>query len=147
MQSDRFHLIGAVFIILEKDNKIFLTRRKNTGWEDGKYSLTGGHLDGNETATQAAVREAQEELGITIDPTDLQFVNVSHLITNSERIHFTFVAKKWKGEPRNNETEKADDAQWFSIDKLPENTMEVSRETINWYRNNNIYTEFGWDKK
>ncbi len=147
MQTDRFHLIGAVFIILEKDGKVFLTRRQNTGWEDGKYSLTGGHLDGEETAKQAAIREAKEELGVTIDPNDVQFVNVSHLITNSERIHFTFIAKSWEGEPRNNEPEKADDGQWFDIDNLPENIMEVSKQTINWYKNNIVYTEFGWDNK
>jgi mutator protein MutT len=147
MQPDRFHLIAAVFIIIVKENKVFLTRRVNTGWEDGKYSLIGGHLDGNETATQAAIREAKEEAGITIIPKDLRFVNVSHLITNNERIHFSFVADKWEGEPINNELEKADDAQWFSIDALPENITDISGETIKWYKNNVAYTEFGWDKK
>lgn len=147
MSSHRFHLIAAVFIILEKDNKIFLIRRNRTGWEDGKYCLVGGHLDGNETATQGAIREVKEEAGVIVDPRNLQFVNVSHSITSSERIHFTFVAKKWIGEPKNKEPEKADDAQWFPRDKLPTNMVDIAREIIDWYQSNTVYTEFGWDNK
>lgn len=147
MIKNRFHLVAAVYIILKKDNKIFLTRRINTGWEDGKYALVGGHLDGNETASQTAIREAKEEIGVIIDPKDIKFVNVSHLITNSERIHFTFLAEKWKGKPKNNEPEKADDAKWFSIDALPKNITDNSKETIEWHKKGNVYTEFGWDKK
>ncbi len=147
MSPHRFHLIAAVFIILEKDNKIFLLRRAHTGWEDGKYTLIGGHLEGNETAMQAAIREAKEEAGIIIDPEDLTFVNVNHLVTNSERIHFTFVAKKWEGEPKNNELEKADDAQWFTKDALPENTIDIVKNTMRWYGDRIVYTEYGWDKK
>jgi 8-oxo-dGTP diphosphatase len=146
MQPERIRLIAAVFIIFEKDNKIFLSRRVNTGWEDGKYSLVGGHMDGNETATHAAIREAQEEVGVIIDPKDVMFVNVSHLVTNDERIQFTFVANKWDGELKNNEPEKADDAQWFPLDALPKNITDISRETIRWYKDNVAYTEFGWEK-
>jgi ADP-ribose pyrophosphatase YjhB (NUDIX family) len=145
--SDRFHLIGAIFIILIKDNQVFLSRRKNTGWEDGKYSLVGGHLDGNEPATFAAVREAKEEMGVIIDPKDVRFANVSHLITNTERIHFTFVAQKWEGEPKNNEPERADAAGWFPLDKLPENITAISRQTLEWVKEKVVYTEWGWDKQ
>ena len=144
--ADRFHLIGAVFIILIKDNNVFLSRRKYTGWEDGKYSLVGGHLDGNESATTAAIRKAKEEMGVTIDPKDVRFVNVSHLITNTERIHFTFVAEKWEGEPKNNEPDKAGKTGWFSLDDLPENITDISRQTLVWLKNNNVYTEWGWEK-
>ena len=147
MKQDRFHLITAIFVLLIKNNKVFLTKRVNTGWEDGKYSLIGGHLDGNETATQAAIREVYEEAGVKIDLKDLRFVNVNHLITNTERVHFSFVADKWEGEPKNNEPGKADDAKWFSLDKLPKNIAEISKQTLKWYKNNMLYTEFGWDKK
>lgn len=147
MQPKRFQLVAATFVLLVKDDKVFLAKRVNTGWEDGKYSLVGGHLEGNETASQAAIREAKEEAGVKIDPKDLKFFNVSHLITNTERIHFSFVAQMWKGEAKNNEKEKADDAQWFSLDNLPQNITDVSRKTIEWYKKRTTYTEFGWNKR
>jgi 8-oxo-dGTP pyrophosphatase MutT (NUDIX family) len=38
-------------------------KRAGTGFGDGAYSLPCGHMDGGETAAQAAQREAAEELG------------------------------------------------------------------------------------
>lgn len=147
MKKDRFHLVAAVSVLLIKNNKIFLLKRINTGWGDDKYCLIGGHLNGEETATQAAVREIAEEAGVKVNPEDLKFVNVSHLITNSERIHLSFAVTKWKGEPKNNEPDKASEAGWFFINKLPKDILSISKSTINWYRDNIIYSEFGWDKK
>lgn len=144
MQTDRFHLIAAVFILLVKDDKVFLTKRTNTGWEDGKWSIMGGHLDGNETAVHAAAREANEEAGVIVKPEDLHFFNVAHIVTNSERVHFSFAAYKWDGEPKNNEPHKASAVDWFSLDKLPDNLTDISRETLEWFKSETIYAEFGW---
>ena len=117
--NGRFKLVAAIFVLLIKEDKVFLIRRANTGWKDGTYSLIGGHLDGDERATLAAVREAKEEAGVDIDPKNLKFFNISHLITNTERIHLSFFTENWQGEARNNEPEKADGADWFPIDNLP----------------------------
>lgn len=147
MQPDRFHLIAAVFVLLVKDGKVFLSKRQNTGWEDGNYSIIGGHLDGRETAIHAAIREAKEEVGIIVKPHDLTFFNVAHIVTSSERIHFSFVATTWQGEPTNKERHKASEVGWFALDKLPENLTAISKETIEWYKNKITYAEFGWEKK
>jgi mutator protein MutT len=144
MTKKRFTTIAAVLIILIKDNKIFLLKRDNTGYDDGKYAFPGGHLEGNETLRQAAIREAYEEIGITIKEEDLHFINLTHLVTNSERIHIAFLAKKWTGKPINNEQHKASDAQWFDIDDLPNTLNEISKDLIKAYKNNLIYTELGW---
>jgi mutator protein MutT len=144
--EDRFHLIPAVFVLLIKKDKIFLTKRINTGYKDGEWSLIGGHLEGGETARQAAVREVKEEIGVTIEQKDLHFFNVAHLITNSERIHFSFFADKWEGNPMNNEPNTATEAEWFPINNLPDNTTDLSKATINWYKGKIAYSEFGWEK-
>ena len=145
MQPERFQLVSAIFILLIKDGKIFLSKRKNTGWADGKYSIVGGHMDGGETARQAAVREAWEETGVKVIEKDLQFFNVAHIVTNTERVHISFLANKWEGEAVNNEPEKAESAGWFSLDNLPENLTEISGKTIEWYKNKIMYSEFGWE--
>ncbi len=146
MQPERFQLISAIFILLIKDGKIFLSKRKNTGWEDGNYSIVGGHIDGGETATQAAIREAKEEAGIEVKIQDLKFINVCHLISNSERIQISFAVERWDGEAINNEPERAESAEWFSLDDLPENLTEISKKTIEWYMNGTVYSEFGWKR-
>lgn len=144
--NERFKLIAAIFVILIKDGKVFLSKRKNTGWEDGKYSLIGGRIEGNETARQAAVREAMEETGIAIKINDLKFANICHLITNSERVHLAFVIEKWNGEATNNEPEKAEEVGWFDFKNLPQNITEESKKTIEWYINGIKYSEIGWGK-
>ena len=48
---------------------IFLTRRpQRLGQHSGQYALPGGKLDKEETVYQAALRELDEELGLTLTP-------------------------------------------------------------------------------
>ena len=62
----------SVQLLLENQDKILLMKRKNTGYEDGKYSLPGGHVEANEEIRKALVREAKEEIGINIKREDLK---------------------------------------------------------------------------
>ena len=57
MPRERFKIITAAHLFLLKDQAILLSRRCNTGYEDGKYSVPAGHLDGNESVIQAMVRD------------------------------------------------------------------------------------------
>ncbi|MDI6722014.1 MAG: NUDIX domain-containing protein [Candidatus Aenigmarchaeota archaeon] len=144
MPKERFKLVPASHLILIKDGKILLSRRFNTGWEDGKYSVVSGHLDGGETFTQAMIREAREEAGIGIKPEDLEIAHVMHRKAENERIDFFIRAKKWAGEPANKESHKCDDLKWFGMDDLPDNTIPYVRHAVHCIRNNIFYSEFGW---
>ena len=46
----RFRVVAAVHLILLRGGRVLLLRRCNAGFEDGKYSLPAGHLDGEEPA-------------------------------------------------------------------------------------------------
>ena len=75
--SDRFKLIPEAHIFLtNNNNEILLLRRFNTGYEDGNYSVIAGHIDGNEEVKAAAIREAKEEVGIEIQPPDIEVVGL-----------------------------------------------------------------------
>lgn len=143
-QKERFKLICAVHLFLVRDGEILLLRRFNTGYHDGDYSVPAGHLDGNEKATAAMVREAKEETGIDVKPEDLTLVHFMHRKSSEERIDLFFTAKEWSGDPTITETNKCDDMKWFLMDKLPGNMVPYVKEAIKNYLVKDTYSEFGW---
>jgi ADP-ribose pyrophosphatase YjhB (NUDIX family) len=148
MKKDRFKLISAVHLLLFRKNgkEVLLSRRFNTGWQDGNYSVVAGHLDGNEKASSAMIREVLEESGITLNSRDMQLVHIMHRKSEEERIDFFFVAKKWKGKLKIMEPDKCDHLAWFPIDRLPKNIVEYIKTAIEKHLNNVFYSEFGWEE-
>lgn len=146
--EERFKLIPSVYLILEKEGKILLSRRFQTGFEDGKYSLVAGHADGGETLSQALCREIEEEAGIQLDPSKSELALTMHRwCGDHERADFFFKADTWEGEIKNMEPEKCDDLGWFSPTKLPGNTVPYIRTAIKCYVSGTRYAEFGWEEK
>jgi 8-oxo-dGTP pyrophosphatase MutT (NUDIX family) len=145
--KERFRPHVAVLLFLIKDNQVLLQRRFKTGYADGWYSLISGHIDGNEQATNAMVREAKEEGGITIDPKNLHMVHIDHRISKDKKeyIDMFFTCSVWEGEPKIMEPHKHDDLSWFPIEKLPENTLPFVTNALKSYQNNIFYSEFGWN--
>ena len=146
MPKDRHKLVPAAYLLLVKDEKILLLRRYNTGYEDGNYSLPAGHVEAQESAITALVREAHEEVGLAILPVSLRMVHVMHRkgIDGSERVDFFFVTNDWPGEPQNVESEKCDDLNWFPLSELPENTIPYIRFALKSWQKGVLYSEYGW---
>lgn len=145
MIKERFKIIPTVYLVLIKNNKVLLSRRYNTGFHDGEYSLPAGHLDGNETLIQAMIRETKEEIGIDLNSEDLKLVHVMHRKEpNEERVNFFFTAEKWKGEPKIMEPNKCNDLRWFEVGNLPDNIIHYVKQAINCVLTNKLYSEFGW---
>lgn len=147
MGIKRFTLRAAVYLMLIKDGRLLLVRRFNTGWQDGNYSLVGGHLDGRETVKQAMIREAKEEAGVIIKSEDLHVVHTMHRKPNNnlEYIDFFLNCDKWQGIPQIMEHNKCDDMQWFPINNLPENTLQHIRQAIENYSNKIPFSEWGFE--
>lgn len=144
--TERFRPRAAVYLLLIKDEKILLMRRYKTGWNDGNYSLASGHIDGNEPAEQAMLREAKEEIGITIPLENLRFAHVSHRFApDVEYIDFYFTADAWEGEPYNAEPNKCDEVAWYDLDALPENIIPNVQDVLEHYAQNQPYSVFGWE--
>lgn len=147
MSGTRFKLISAVHIFLMQEDRVLLMRRFNTGYEDGRYSVPAGHLDGDEPVTTAAVREAFEELGIVVLPDDLSVVHVMHRrVPESvdERIDFFLRARTWEGRPTIKEPDKCDDLRWSPVTELPTTVIPYVRFALQSHGRDERYSEFGW---
>ncbi len=150
--KERFKIIPEVFLLLVQDNKILLSRRFNTGYEDGNYGLPAGHGEEGETMREGTAREAEEEVGITINPKDLEFALTQHrwcpdLNNPHARIGFYFTTNNYGGTPYNAEPEKCDDLQFFPLNDLPTNIVPHVKAVIDAYKLGEKYNEFNWETK
>ena len=108
-----------MFIVDEEAGRVLLIRKKR-GLGAGKINGPGGKMDPGETSLQCAVRETQEELGVTaLDPVKhgelwFQFVDGLALYVD------VFRATRWQGEPV--ETPEAIPL-WTSLEELPFDQM------------------------
>lgn len=102
-----------------RDGQILLIRKKR-GLGAGKINGPGGRLEPGETALQAAVRETQEELGVT--PTGLAQIGVLHFhFLDGYKLHVAvFAASGCEGEAI--ETPEAIPV-WTDLDKIPYHDM------------------------
>jgi 8-oxo-dGTP pyrophosphatase MutT (NUDIX family) len=134
----------TVHLFFFRGSQILMIRRFNTGYADGQYSVPAGHLDGGETVIAAAIREAMEEVGVGIDPQDIEFSSVMHRLNGEERVDFFVKIRDWAGEPANTEPEKCDDVRWVDVNDLPANTIPYIRQALRNHFQENRFDEFGW---
>ncbi|MBN1779172.1 MAG: NUDIX domain-containing protein [Candidatus Buchananbacteria bacterium] len=151
MAKERFKITPAAYLIIIKDKKILMSKRLNTGYEDGNYSLVAGHLDGGETFRQAMAREAKEETDLDINPAKTKVVHIMHRYEKNnnpeirERIDVFVQTDQYFGVPKIMEPDKCDDISWFGLDNLPPNTIPYVKYAIKCILNNITYSEFGFD--
>ena len=124
-RPEHYRSYSAVFPILLREGangqEVLLHLRQNTGYMDGCWDFAGsGHVDENETARQAVARECLEELGITVNPADMEFVHLCHRVAGGDgRTYYDlcFVIRKYDGTPAVMEPEKNAEVRRFSPEK------------------------------
>lgn len=102
-----------------RDGQILLIRKKR-GLGAGKINGPGGRLEPGETAEQAAIRETQEEIGVT--PTGLEKAGeLFFQFLDGYKLHVAvFSARDCHGELR--ETDEAT-PMWTQVDQIPYHEM------------------------
>lgn len=140
---------AAVHILLIKNKKIFLLKRKNTGFKDGMWSVPSGRVEKDEPFTKAMEREAKEEAGIIVVKNDLsepRFIYYNH--PEGERLYIFFLCTKWQGDPNNNEPHKCKEAKWFPVSSLPQNLIpEVEIAIKSLLKNKKTLIEINFSKE
>ena len=146
MTKQRHMIIPASYLIFLKDNTLLLHRRCNTGYQDGKLSLIAGHVDEGESPLDAAIREAYEEVGISIAPEDLHLAHTMYRVLSGlpDRIDFYFIVKAWKGEPRIAEEHKCSELGWFDFDHVPQDLIVCERASLEAIRQGTSFSVYHW---
>ena len=138
ISGDRPHV--GIGVMIFKDGKMLLGRRKKTSHGSGEYCFPGGHLECMESAIDCAKRETMEECGIEIENVRFQ---LAANVRKYDRHHVLlgFIAD-WKGgEPQVLEPEKLDSWAWYDLDKLPHPIFEASKLMIENYRSGKIFLD------
>ena len=143
--SERYRSIVDLHLVLVRDGQTLLSRRYNTGYADGLYHCVSGHLEDQESVIDGVIREAKEEVGITVDPQDLRCVHVMHQRSEGNgRVGFFFQADRWQGEPTNLEPDKCDDLSWFPVGQLPQNMVPYPAVGLAAISGGEQFSLFGW---
>ncbi|MGL5406100.1 MAG: NUDIX hydrolase [Propionibacteriaceae bacterium] len=154
MTPHTFALIPASYVYLRRGDEVLLQLRQNTGYMDG-YWVAGaaGHVEPGETARDCAVRETEEEIGVTINPDDLTLVSVMQRIDGSDnprkqRIDWFWTVSEWSGTPQLMEPDKASALAWHRLDSLPSPIPDYEALILRGLLENDLRldTSVGFDK-
>jgi 8-oxo-dGTP diphosphatase len=139
--------VPAAYLFLLRDApdpQVLLQLRQGTGYRDGFWAAAAaGHVERGESVIAAAVREAVEELGVLVDPADLHPLVTMHRTHADgrpvdERVDFFFTLRRWSGEPRLMEPDKAADLRWCALAALPEPVVPHERLVLDGLRTGNL---------
>jgi 8-oxo-dGTP diphosphatase len=113
-------LVGVGAVIVRNDQVLLI--RRGTAPLLGEWSLPGGVLECGETLREAAVREALEETGLTVEPGEMLGVYERVIRSDDGRVRYHFVLIDYLCRPIGGVLQAGTDAadvRWFTPDQLP----------------------------
>src|ERR1700720_3869127 len=127
-------VVGGGAIIIE-DGRVGLVKRAHPPLQ-AEWSIPGGVLEVGELVREAAVREAREETGLTVEPGELLGVYDRVLRNPEQRVQYHYVLIDFLCRRVAGDLAAASDAaevRWFTRDELPalrlaEDTLDVIRK-------------------
>lgn len=129
-------IVDVHLILRRADDRVLLARRRGTGYADGLLNTPSGHVEDGEDVRRAVIREAYEEVGVTVDPDALRVALVMQHAAPGEdpRTGWFFEARRWRGEPVNREPAKCGGIGWYPLDALPDDMVAYCRAGVDAYR-------------
>ncbi|GAA3136894.1 8-oxo-dGTP pyrophosphatase MutT (NUDIX family) [Kribbella aluminosa] len=145
--NQRYRSIVDVYVLMRRpDGQVLLLERANTGYADHQLCPPSGHLEEFESVVDGAIREANEEVGVIIDPSDLQFVHVvHHRAPGCEgRVGLFFLTEKWAGQPWNREPHMCAGLFWIDPTQPPSTTVAYTAAALQQITLGRPFSLDGW---
>lgn len=113
--SNRYILVVLAFIQNSKGE--FLIQKRSIQ-KDGKYASTGGHAKTSESSIEAMVTEINEELGLIIDPNELDFVYSGRDDSSQVFYDIYYIKKDFKVSNLTLQKEEVESVSWLSVNEI-----------------------------
>ena len=135
---------AARAVIFDDQDRILLIRRG----DNHLWALPAGTMEPGESVTDCMAREVWEETGLTVTSASAFAIYSEPRFTaptrpNAQLLTVAYRVDEWSGNLLRT-TDETDDAQWFSIDELPNLTdlmpmyLETIEDCIDSKRNNSF---------
>lgn len=129
---------GAYICVFSSDLSEILLLWREKEEREGEvikgWGSIGGSVEPGEEALQACVREAKEEIGVDVKPSDLILVGVkTSPETSSHKWSINFYATRID---KSKEIKLSDESRgygWFGKDELPEGTLDTKEDILGWW--------------
>jgi ADP-ribose pyrophosphatase YjhB (NUDIX family) len=112
----------STLCFLVKDDQILLAMKKR-GFGEGRWNGVGGKVNEGESIEHAALREMEEEIGVTAMENDLESMGLLRFRSKNEKFDWdchVFFLRTWRGVPQESEEMRP---AWYPTDQLPFDAM------------------------
>jgi 8-oxo-dGTP diphosphatase len=124
-----FPLVGVGAIIID-DGRVLLVKRAHPPLQ-AQWSIPGGVLEVGELVREAAIREAREETGLSVEPGELLGVYDRVLRNIEQRVQYHYVLVDFLCRRVAGDLAAASDAaeaRWFTREELP--ALKLAEDTL-----------------
>ncbi|MFB6673091.1 NUDIX domain-containing protein [Streptomyces sp. NPDC056390] len=146
-EGTELHVVGVHLYLEDEHGRILLgLRHPDSAYAGNRWHFLAGHCE-REAAISCLVREAREEAGLIIKPSDVELVYLVHLVDSPgarPRIQLVFKARHFEGAAQVREADKCVAWRWWSPQNLPNPIVRYTRAAIEGIQAGQLYTEMGW---
>ncbi|MFH8991444.1 NUDIX domain-containing protein [Streptomyces sp. NPDC017940] len=124
-------VVDVLVLLYRQDGRVLLLRRAEPEYQ-GQLTIVGGHLEDHEWCDEGACREVREEVGVRVEPRDLELSCTAHLLAPSgqRRLALLFTTQSWTGEPYNCEPDRHTALVWADPGEPPADAHPFTRELL-----------------